>query len=305
MRVFALLVKFFILFAITFGIVYGIAPLVLLNVAKNTITKELETFASYTLDRQNYARQCIKAPAASNQSQPLALQLRFLDSQNYAVELICSLVEDTPISISSGILPPTVIKEPGSSGFYLDFNNPRPHSLRLVSLWKTQDISFDGKTVSTSPVAQVPQSSVPRTVCAGAGYQCCMSATQRGEGDAFVGATDCANECYSVCTPLPYILTFSSDPYPETDQRVSLTSETQDVTFSYVADVADSEISQVTISFGDGQEAISTDASGIFTHTYYCPSSCVYEAVIRATDATGNVSVENDLSKLYIERRSL
>jgi hypothetical protein len=250
-------------------------------------------------------KRCRTAPASSNYSVPKAVQLRFLDDKKYIVELVCTLIENTPVQIAQGSLPYLISKDPGSSGFYVDLARPQASTVTLRSLYAHTDFNFSGKLLpSGQKITGDKTSSSPITACAGWGYQCCQSPSEMGSGKSeSSGVLDCPTSCFSVCSPRPYIVSFIADPYPSTGNIVAMESDSVTVTFSYTADLTGGKIAGVNIDYGDGQKDSSTESTGVFTHTYSCSGPCKYTASITASDANGNSSLASDTTTLYIVRK--
>lgn len=300
MRTLNLFLRYTITIILIVGVLSVVLPFIMLQIAASNIIKATEGFENIGAIQFTYNKQCKAAPSASPLSAPVALQLRFIDEKTYVIEVICSFIENTPVVITRGTLPRLVTKDPGSSGIYVDGKNPESASFSLRSFFQTKNISFDGKSVSSTALPNATQSTLPITVCTGYGYQCCDGATQKGEGKT-ASASDCQSSCFAVCKNLPYVLSFSADPYP-VNQEIRMDSDTVDVSFSYAADLSGGKIARVIIDYGDGTLDVSTESTGIFNHTFICPSVCTIPVTIKAEDATGLSSVANESATLYIKR---
>lgn len=261
-------------------------------------SKDLETSK---INLSSYTRRCQSAPAASSYSSPIAIQLRFLDSTHYQTELRCTLIEDTPVIISSGQLPMFISKEPGSSGFIVDFQSPTISTVTLRAFAATKTFTLD--TTSQFSDGRSASVSSPVTSCSGWGYMCCNQDQERGSGKAQTeGVLDCSGHCYSACSPLPYIQSFTSDPFPVSENTIRMDTDQLTVTFSYTAAIVGGVPTKVHIDYGDGSGEDSTQSTGSFVHTYSCISSCQNTAVVTAFDSNSNSSVVNSTSTLYIKR---
>jgi hypothetical protein len=264
----------------------------------------IDTLETVVTDNARNASQCQKAPASSDYSVPIAAQLRFLDEQTYQIELICTLIETTPIVVAQGKLPMFITKMPESSGFYVDLTSPEPSSLTVKSLRSEKTFVFDEKLLAaTAKRPDIAKTSLPKTACAGWGYQCCQTSAQKGTGtQKQSGVLDCPSSCFAACTSIPMVVALTSDPYPSNNEVIMTTSSVT-VTFSYTSTYSGGKVAKVWIDYGDGSRDETTEAIGVFTHTYTCNEQCRYKAVVHIEDAVGNSSVESDASTLYIVRR--
>ncbi len=306
MRVIRLFFQFFFFFAVIGAFIYIAGTRIWLVYAVSVFGKDIESLTVQQADTNSLTTRCSRAPSASEFSKALALQVRFLDDKTYAIEIVCSFIESTPVVLETKTLPMWTTKEPGSSGLYIDLQRPAPSSIRLRVFNVTQDLRLaDGKLTEIDLAAAPLSPGVPQAACMGYGYACCEGGLQAGKGDSrSVGVTDCPENCYSSCAALPYVQSFTADPYPE-NQEVVLTESSQAVVFSFVADHTNGKVSKVEIDYGDGQQETSLMTTGIFTHTYVCPTECRHTAKLTVFDSQGNTSVENSTSVLYIHRKGL
>lgn len=248
-----------------------------------------------------YGKKCQNSPGASNLSTPIAVQLRFLDSMQYQIELRCTLIEDTPVILSTGQLPMFVKNTSGSSGLYADFNQATKSTITLSSFVAKKDISIDTTTQFNNATAAIE--TYPATSCAGWGYRCCTQDQETGTGkEQTDGVNDCSGRCFAACSALPYIQSFVSDPYPASMSTIRMDSNQLTVTYSYSTAVAGGKIATVHIEYGDGASDNSTETTGSFVHTYTCETTCDYAAILTALDSKGNSSVVNDSARLYIKK---
>lgn len=305
MRILRLLITFLVWLALLSAFVYFIGTRLWLFVGSTLFIQDAQVLVKQLAKEESFADRCAQAPTASSLTRPKALQLRFLNESDFVVEIVCSFIEDSPIQLYESSLPPFVRKAAGASGFYFDLARRQETSIRLQVFSHEQDLTFTGLKVLRANLPSAPAAQpYPATACTAFGLQCCTLDVQRGVGNQMMdGVTDCPRSCYAACAAIPYLQSFSADPYPEANNEVVLTSPTQDVVFSYTASHADGQIRSVEIDYGDGKKETSNRPNGVFTHTYTCETECRYPVVIRATDSNGNVSVANTSSTLYIVRR--
>lgn len=284
---------------------YFIASQMWLAIGSRQFMSDIAVLEDLVDNPSGNAKRCQNAPASSKFSVPRAVQLRFTNDSSYVVELVCSLIENTPVQITQGTLPYLITKTPGTSGFYVDLAKPQASAVTLRSLYAHTDFNFSGKLLPASQKIPGEKTvSVPATSCAGWGYQCCQSPSEIGSGASeSTGVLDCPTTCFGVCTPRPYIVAFVSDPYPASNNEIVMDSDTLTVTFSYTAELTGGAISGVNIDYGDGQKDSSTEATGVFTHSYSCSGPCRFSAQITASDTKGNSSLATDTATLYIVRR--
>lgn len=304
MRIVGFFIRWLVTLAVIAGIVYLIGGQVWMAISLRGFMAHIDALETVVTDTARNARQCQSAPASSDYSVPIAAQLRFIDEQTYQVELICTLIETTPIVIAKGTLPMLITKLPESSGFYVDLERPEPSSLTVKALRSEKTFVFDEKLLAaTAKRPPITQSSLPKTSCAGWGYQCCQSNAQKGTGaQKQSGVLDCSGSCFKSCAPIPMVVALTADPYPSNNE-VLMTTSSVTVTFSYTSAYSGGKISKVWIDYGDGSRDETTESIGVFTHTYTCNEQCRYKAVLHIEDDSGNSSVESDASTLYIVRR--
>jgi hypothetical protein len=229
------------------------------------------------------------------------IQLRFTDSRNYRIEVLCQHLSLDPIVVSEHTLPLYVAKVPGSSG--LIWNS----GLQAVSLslWgRTRSFLVQGTDLQTANgTTNIPLANGPVTSCQGYGFSCCSVESSQGVGDQITVAQDCPRTCYQSCVARPVVLSFSSDPYFDPKTRIVNIKSEQDVFFSYVTDVGSAQPVTVTLEFGDGGFETFNTAEGSVAHTYRCntPGGCEYVANIKIVNSAGIESVTTTVSQIIIK----
>ncbi len=296
---------FFIRTLFTLGIlaalVYFLGGQLWMAIGLRGFLAEMRDLQTAKLNTASYAKQCQNAPGSSSLSVPLAVQLRFIDESQYAIELRCTLIEESPVHLSKGTLPLFVTKVAGASGFYIDLKSPTTSTITLKSFAATKTFTLDTKSEFVNADASIE--TYPATTCGGWGYMCCNQDQEKGVGKSQdAGVTDCSANCFSACKSIPYIQSFITDPYPYNGNIVRMDAEQLTVTFSYTVSNVSAESASIHIDYGDGTSDDSTQATGSFVHTYACSGPCENVAVLTATDAQGNSSVVNDSSTIYIRR---
>ncbi|MCD8484275.1 hypothetical protein LRY65_00160 [Candidatus Woesebacteria bacterium] len=230
-------------------------------------------------------------------------QLRFIDQENYALEVDCTAVQ--PVAKESTTLPQGVKKTVGSAGFYYDFDlQALSGEIQLEFLGRTRVVYADGETVKQTWGTTTFVASQPASACQAFGLTCCDPVEQQGVGEAVsAGVVDCSQNCFSQCLQRPTLLSFTADPTPNHETRtVSVEGTSSLVIFSYAFDETQAEVESVTIQFGDGTTRTLEDANSLVTKEYACPQrGCVYAATVKAVDVRGVESAESRLSTMVIE----
>lgn len=305
MRILGFFFRLLVVAGVIGAFVYFLGGTLWLQVGTYNFRTDVEQLTRYPRNIADYTQMCQHSPQSSENSTPLGFELRFLDERNYVVEVVCTLIENSPIEIKQGSLPPLITKLPGSAGFYypLDQKEVVTSAVRLFSINKEVGIALTGDTLTVGPDIYSVIGNFPKAECSAFGYSCCNVGSQVGQGNQLTRVvTDCATSCFPVCGTVPFVEFFNSDPPYETQTReIVMSADTLDVVFNY--NISPKDIKNVHINFGDGNEQNSTYADGIFTHTYSCPGPCRIAAVISATDAAGVSSIESEETKIYIVRR--
>jgi hypothetical protein len=304
MRVLRFFFQLFILAAIVGVFMYTIGGTVWLTASTSHFLNDVKSLSRLSQKIQQYIPACQEAPGSSENSSPNGFQLRFTDNHHYVIELVCSLIEDTPIQLSEGTLPPFITKDPGSSGFYYSQAEDLTANIQLRSFGKTKVIQARTDKISF-PATYDTSSTVPKNTCSGFGYFCCNDQSQTGTGEHRTeGITDCPAQCYATCNTIPFVEFFASDPVANVNaSEIAMTTSSLDVTFNYGVQTPDDKVSAVTIDYGDGNTQDASELQGIFVHTFTCDSTCRYKVTLRVTDTKGRTSVENKTGTIYIVRR--
>jgi hypothetical protein len=305
MRVLQFFFQIFLFIGVVGGLIYFFGGNIWLRVGSFSFVEDVKALANSNKQLQQYTSMCQQAPASSESSSPLGVQLRFLDNQRYVTELVCTLIESSPLILKEGKLPLFIAKDPGSSGFFYASSGSNLASVSLTSIGKHIFVELNNDTVTLEATTQAPQNQYPKSECISFGFSCCADDSLVGEGDVrSLGVIDCPTSCFPICQKVPYIELFASDPPSTLDtHELALSSSTADVVFNYGVSSANGKIESVTIDYGDGEVQTSTVAQGIFTHTYTCNGPCKYTASLKVQDASGKTSVESMNSKIYIVRK--
>lgn len=285
--------------------IYFLGGTLWLQVGTYNFRSEVESLPRLARNVADYTAMCQHSPQSSDNSTPLGFEIRFLDDRHYVVEVVCTLIENSPIELKRGSLPPLITKMPGSSGIYypLDQQTINLSAVRLFSINKELGISLSGDEVKVGTDIQAVIGDFPKAECAAFGYSCCTVAATVGQGVPLTGVvTDCAQNCFASCKSVPFIELFNSDPAYEPERReITMTSASLDVVFNYA--ISPKTVNKIHIDFGDGSTQDSTYPDGIFTHTFSCAGPCNYTVKLSAVSADGTASLDTNEAKIYIIRR--
>jgi len=297
MRVLKLLLSSIVLCLVIAATGFFIGREVLLLLGVSKVKASLTQLASLSVNNGAYVGRCREKGASTNQAPISSLQLRFLNSSDYVVEIICSGFQLDPIVIESVVLPPLVTKEPGTGGIIWGEDLS---AVTLEVLGRKQALGVqDREVVSTAKAAST--GITPQTTCAGRGYSCCIADSQFGTGQLQSQVTDCLKSCYATCLPRPVILSFSSDPVSDSQTRTVAIAPNQTVSFAYVVSYDVRKPLTVTLDYGDGQVETLTTLSGKADHLYTCNVGiCNYTAHLTLQAADQITSAPTPLSQMTI-----
>lgn len=263
-----------------------------------------------------YVSECLNKGSIFIEGEELVrYQLRFTSPSSYILEVICDQFSFDPIELSSDDLPPFITKKEGSSGITLDENAGGVKLETFSELTSTlntlikKETSFlvresgvyilDDRTYYTEEDTVIAPG--PQTTCSGYGYTCCSTISQIGEGDQFIGSSDCDKTCYSQCVARPVLLSFETNPFINLSSRMLEIQPETLVDFAYVASHEAKQDLLAVITFGDGQSVTLNGNANQVSHTYTCASQqCRYTASITITDTSGVVSVASEVSRIPV-----
>lgn len=271
---------------------------VLLFIATNTVKSSLTELQSISLNYGNYVRTCREKGAPGDQVAVTGLQLRFLSSNEYVLELICNTFQYDPLVIERKSLPPFVMKEPGSGGVVWGSEL----SAIVLNIWgRKQALGVQEKAVTTFRKLDATGIS-PQTTCSGRGFVCCMSDTQFGTGQLQSQVSDCPKSCFSTCLPRPVVLSFTADPPADQATRQVSIRANQTVSFAYVISYEKAQLPTVQIDFGDGKTESFSTLSGKTAHLYTCNlGTCNYQVHLTVQTAEQVSSVTTELSQMTVQ----
>lgn len=230
-----------------------------------------------------------------------ALQLRFVDTRSYVVELVCLGGQDQ--EVGRGTLPWRVHRTTGSAGFWYDIASRNFVGELTLELWgQHRVVLVEGDRLRQTWGQTQLRSSQPQSVCIAHGLQCCDAVLQQGEGERQTqGVSDCQGQCFPRCLQRPLLLSLETDPRYEYETRMVRVTPGETVAFFYSFEEQEAAVGNVRIEYGDGQGETSIDADGQFIHEYACAQSrCQYEVFVQATDSRGLLSPDTRLSRVIV-----
>src|SRR5579859_839901 len=300
MRILHFLIFFIFLSIFIGGIGFFVAREGLLIWSTTEVKSSLEELQLIAHNPTSYITRC-REKGSRNETQPVQrLQLRFTDSSHYVLEVLCAEFPLDPIVVSTQALPLFVQKVPGTGGV---FWGDEKSGVELNVFGAKEDIYVNGRAIFTDSPHPTTLGIGPQTVCGGYGYMCCQPETQQRVKNVFYQASDCPRSCYVACTPRPVVLSFSSDPVPDTATRSIAIKSGDSITFSYVvSSVSDPKknLAVVTLNYGDGKTEHSTQLNNQPTHTYTCSGSqCSYIVQLTVKDGDAS-SADTPITRLQV-----
>ncbi len=295
------IIKFLLGSVATLGVVavlgFFLGREVLLFWGISTVKSSLSELESISVNYGNYVQTCRQKGAPMDQIAVAGLQLRFINDQEYLLEIICNGIQFDPIVILDKKLPPLVTKEPGAGGVIWGSDLS---SVALTVLGRRQVIGVQNKSVVNLGRA-VATGVSPLTTCQGRGYVCCTSDAQFGTGQLQDQVNDCPKSCYATCLPRPIVLSFSSDPILDQQTRTVTIGPNQTVSFAYVVSYDNKVLPTITLDYGDGQTEVLKKLTGQTSHLYTCNvGTCKYQVNIAVSTPEQISSVQNTISQLTV-----
>ncbi|MCA9372533.1 hypothetical protein KC921_00370 [Candidatus Woesebacteria bacterium] len=316
MRFFRYAVTFILLFLVgVAAFVIALQQFVLFQ-AQNQMLAEVSALQKSNNSAENYEYCRNLGTTQLDSTTPLyTTQLRFINDNEYVIEVICDQYEFSPKVSGQKKLPMFARKLPGSSGFVFGTDGvwqislyavPKEYESMFASipllhslLYRTRTLTVEDGRLVTDATAQ-PDFASPATVCAGYGYQCCDQIQKVGLGTQLPG-TDCSETCFQACQQRPIVLSFNADPGFDRYQRLLQASAGDRVVFNFVLDTLLPEASRVTLLFGDGQTWMGDGTAETVEHQYSCNTSeCRFNVEVQVVDAYGVQSATTSATKMDV-----
>lgn len=260
-----------------------------------------------------FVGECLKNDIETLDGESLVdYQIRFINDRDFLVEAVCPGFEFDPMEITNMTLPPLVSKQINDSG--LSWQDLDGTSLTVTVLadwqrWFDKHISWHLPLQVNKKIALVNKQLIypgaaevfnagPVTSCSGYGYQCCDLTSQVGMGGSPAVVTDCRESCFAQCGSRPVLLSFNSEPYMDTTQRILQINRGEEVTFNWVGD----NLARSQLDFGDGKAQDFSADEITASHSYSCErAKCSYTVVLTLFDDQGNTSINSSISKVQVE----
>lgn len=305
MRILGFLFRLAVILTLVGAFIYTLGGTIWLQVGTYTFRTDVEQLPRYNRNIADYTAMCQNSPQSSENSTPLGFEIRFLNDQEYVVEVVCRLIENAPIELKKGRLLPFISKLPGSAGIFYPIEQQEvfTSAVRLKSINKEIGVALVGDTLKVGQEISAVIANFPKAECLSFGYSCCNLSSQTGKGEPLTRVvTDCPTSCYSACGTVPFVELFNSDPpYDRQTRELVMSGDSLDVLFNYGINPKD--VKNVSIDYGDGTVENSPYPDGIFTHTFSCAGPCRMIVKITATDKAGLSSIETEETKIYIIKR--
>jgi len=302
MRILKFLFSLVVIAVVLGAFLFTIGGTLWLHIGTVPFIHDAQVMIDNTAQIQPFIQMCRQSPASSDLSTPIGFQMRFLDSSTYQVELVCSLIENTPIVLRTGKLLPFITKAPGSAGLDVSLTDDVTSGVVLTSLGKQRVVQLNRSSITfpKTPEAGISENRI-NSECSGFGYMCCDEQSESGNGQQILsGVTDCSNRCFQTCSKVPFVELFGSDPVASVENHeILMRSDSLNVVFNYSVNTP-KPLQKVVIDYGDGSTQESTQQQGLFTHTFACSGPCRRTVMLRVSDTSGAVSVDNKTSTFYI-----
>jgi hypothetical protein len=300
MRVLRFFLTSLVMLAIVAGLGFLVTREALLFWGMSTLRSSVSRMRTASVNLEPYVRDCQKR-GGSDLSESIIerIQTKFTSSSEFQVEIICRQFFLDPIIVETKMLPPFVMKAAGSSGLVWDAASTSV----TLEVWGRQRslILEENQPTYTNQTPSTPLGSGPVAACQGYGFSCCSLETAQGEGDQITAANDCPKSCFSSCVSRPIVLSFSSDPFYDPENRQLAIKASESVVFSYVLDFGGQPMGTVTIDFGDGKSESFTESDGTVNHEYSCAQAqCQYLARVKAEDPRGITSADSAVTKITV-----
>jgi hypothetical protein len=284
MRIIKFLLTSLLSLVILGGITFLISREVLLFLGNARVKSSL-TILKKTYASQSYFQKCKeKGFSFISGDDPARIQLRFLSSTEYVVEVLCNQSSIRPIVIEKRQLPWLVQKVPGSSGVVWGEDRS---AIRLEIFNRSKTIGVEDEfVVNLSAGDELGVS--PNASCAGFGFACCMKESQQGVGEKITAVSDCPKSCFNSCISRPVVLAFNFQPVPDDQAQAIIIRTGESITFSYFLDKGQAESVIVKLDYGDGTMDQFHTEKQIIDHNYLCSQKeCVYQVRLMVEDNLG------------------
>ena len=283
MRIIKFIFKSIIFIVIIGGGGFLLAREILLFTGISQIKSSLSILRSASVQKSYFAKCKEKGAVFIEGSDPAVMQLRFISSNEYVLEMLCSGLSIDPILLDQKQLPKFVNKIVGNSGIIW---GDAKSGITLEVFNRQKSVGVDGRfIVIFNPNSELGMG--PITSCTGYGFSCCKFESEQGVGQQLNNSTDCPKSCYSSCVNRPVVLAFNTQPVLDLQKRLVVIPSGESIAFSFVIDSGSTDLVSVKLDYGDGQEDMFYTDKQMTTHTYQCfEQECLRQV---------KLTVENDL----------
>ncbi len=283
MRIIKFIFKSIVFLTLVGGAGFLLTREILLFMGISKIKSSLSNLRSISVQKQYFAKCKEKGSVFISGDDPATMQLRFISSTEYVLEVLCSQFSIDPILIEQEQLPKFVSKVAGGSGIV--WGDARS-GVALEVFDRQKSVGVEDRLIVDFPVDD-ELGVGPATSCSGYGFSCCKFESEQGVGQQFAGSMDCPKSCFSSCVSRPIVLAFNTQPPIDLQRRLVIVAPGEAITFSFVVDPGPDNSVSAKLNYGDGQEEVFYGDKQIVNHTYQCSEQeCFYKV---------KLTVENDI----------
>lgn len=297
MRIIKFIFRSLIFITIVGGVGFLLGREILMAMGISKIKSSLSTLRSSSVQRSYFGKCRAKGSIFLEGDDPAVIQLRFISTNEYVLEVLCSQFSIDPILLKQEQLPMFVNKIAGGSGVI--WGDSRS-GIILEVFNRQKSIGVEDRVITTFSVnSQLGFG--PATSCAGYGFSCCSYESEQGVGKQFNDPTDCPKTCFSSCVGRPVILAFNTQPVVDLQSRSVTVNSGESVTFSFVIDAGTADSINVKLDFGDGKTDSFYSDKQIITHDYQCAQEkCSYQVKLTATNDAGVSAVDLPITNMIV-----
>lgn len=327
------ILKFFIVTSVIILVLGGLALLlgreIVLFLGSSMLASDYKK-----LNSKSYIEKCSTQYGYSQESWT---QIRFTSNKDYNLEVVCEDFIATPIILETKKLPPLLFKSSTGSGFIID-ERELPYWIEFKALGRSLFVYVEENQIHSNYLrkADLDYEAGPISSCQAHSFTCCDVEVQSGIGEQLTGVNDCPKSCYQSCLLRPVILSLNSRPAMDSETRTVTVRNNEATTFSYVigdgkTDVFAGQIIEadelnflerlqavfsgesnssikglalpvtVNLDFGDGEVWQSNNLKDTTDHQFSCKTRiCFFQVKLSASDASGVLSVDNELAKMVV-----
>lgn len=285
--------------AVVVGIVFFVGREIVLATAVSQVRSSLSTLRRTAQNTGSYAQQCRELGVTDQDTAPIAgVQLRFTSPTTYVLEVVCNTPGIQPIQFQEHTLPFMVQKTAGSSGLYW---SDQLSGIGLEVLGRSRGIFVEEGRVWIDAAEKSVGLAGPVTTCQGHGFDCCQEQLTQGSGTQITQVTDCPRSCFEICETRPVLLSLSTQPFYEGENREVAISSGESLEIGFLIDPQGASEVQTTVDFGDGSSQVISELQGRLSHVYTCAQArCRYQLIVSAVNQKGIQSAETSIGSVWV-----